>query len=93
MYHCHITVHEDKGMMKQFTVNKRMFVDKNYTGTTETGSAFFPFKTLKAALAAATDGTTIYVVSTGTHEEIAASPILTLKKVTILPVNGTVIFQ
>ncbi|RYY68994.1 MAG: bilirubin oxidase [Chitinophagaceae bacterium] len=93
MYHCHITFHEDMGMMKQFTVNRRMYVDKDYTGTTETGSIFFPFKTLKAALTAADEGTTIYILSAGLHEEIASSSILTSKKVTILPTNGSVTFQ
>ena len=93
MYHCHITVHEDVGMMKQFTVNKKLFVDRDYQGSLENGSGLAPFKTLRAALTAATDGTTIYVVRAGLHEEISTSSILTSKKVTILPMNGSVTFQ
>ena len=88
MYHCHITVHEDKGMMKQFIVTRRIYVDKNYGGL-ELGTITFPFNTLREAINAATDGTTIYFISSGTHEELT-SDLITLKKITIKVLNGGV---
>ena len=85
MYHCHITVHEDKGMMKQFSVNKMLYVDKNHT-LREIGDFYWPFKTLTSALTAATEGTTIYFLSSGTHEELTSS--LLIKKKIILKIKG-----
>lgn len=88
MYHCHIIIHEDKGMMKQFIVTKRLYVDKNYSGF-ENGSLLFPFNTLREAVNTATDGTTIYFKSNGIHEELTSS-LTTLKKITIKVLNGSV---
>ncbi|MEO8112183.1 MAG: multicopper oxidase domain-containing protein [Ginsengibacter sp.] len=93
MYHCHITVHEDMGMMKQFVVNKYFYVNKNYVGSIENGSVLFPFKTLGKAVIFATDGTTIYFRSGGIHEEITSTPILIQKKITLKVSNGPVIIQ
>ncbi len=92
MYHCHITAHEDAGMMKQFIVTRRLYVDKNHVGL-EFGSALFPYNTLAEAVNAATDGTTIYIVSNGTHEEINPTSIITTKKITFKVVNGAAIIQ
>lgn len=92
MYHCHITVHEDKGMMKQFTVNRSYFVNKDYTGTTETGSQTFPFKTLRSAVTAAQEGSTIYFLSSGTHEELTSSLIIQ-KKLIIKPTGTAIVIQ
>ena len=88
MYHCHITIHEDKGMMKQFIVTRRIYVDKNYGGL-ELGTITFPFNTLREAINAATDGTTIYFISSGIHEELTSN-LITLKKITIKVLNGGV---
>jgi bilirubin oxidase len=88
MYHCHITVHEDKGMMKQFIVNRSLYVNKDYTGAIETGSQSFPFKTLRGAVNAAQEGTTIYFISSGIHEEITSPSLITLKKI-IIKLLGT----
>jgi hypothetical protein len=87
MYHCHITVHEDKGMMKQFAINRTLYVDKDYTGVIELGTQTFPYKTLRNAVDAASEGTTIVFLSTGTHEEIV-SPTLFIQKKIILKPNG-----
>jgi bilirubin oxidase len=88
MYHCHITVHEDKGMMKQFTVNRSLYVNKDYTGITEDGSQIFPFKTLRGAVNAALEGTTIYFMSSGIHEEITNPSLISQKKI-IIKLLGT----
>jgi blue copper oxidase len=93
MYHCHITVHEDKGMMKQFVVNRYLYVNKDYTGAFETGHPDAPFKTLRAAIDAAEDGTTIYFLSTGEHEEITSPTLLIQKKISIKPWNTGVIIK
>jgi FtsP/CotA-like multicopper oxidase with cupredoxin domain len=93
MYHCHITAHEDAGMMKQFIVTRRLYVDKNYGGFIELGTQTFPYNTLAEAVNAATDGTTIYIVSNGNHEEINATAITTTKKITIKVVNGAAIIK
>ena len=93
MYHCHITVHEDKGMMKQFVVNKYLYVNKNYTGDLEVGHPDYPFKTLRAAVDAAEDGTTIYFLSTGVHEEITSQTLLIKKKISIKPWSTGVTIQ
>lgn len=95
MYHCHITGHEDMGMMKQFIVTQQLYVDKNYVGV-ENGSFAQPFNTVAEAVNAATDGTTIYFKSFGDHNEISATPITTLKKITFKPYNvfsGAVIIK
>ncbi len=92
MYHCHITNHEDFGMMKQFIVTKRLYVNKNYSGL-EIGSQLFPYNTVAEAVNAATDGTTIYIVSNGIHEEISATSIITTKKITFKVVNGAATIQ
>ncbi len=88
MYHCHITQHEDKGMMKQFIVTRRIYVDKNYAGI-EFGSITFPFNTLREAVDAATDGTTIYFKSNGIHEELTTD-LITTKKITFKVTTGIV---
>lgn len=93
MYHCHITVHEDKGMMKQFIINRTLYVDKNYTGSLELGSLLFPYKTLRSAVTAASDGTTIVFLSTGTHEEIVSTSLIISKKIIIKPNGASVIVQ
>lgn len=93
MYHCHITVHEDLGMMKQYTVNKVFYVDKNYTGSTETGSSFFPFKKLLSAVNAAIEGSTIYFVQPGLHEEVSTSSMIIKKKIIIKPLGGSITIQ
>src|SRR5687767_6628088 len=67
MYHCHIAVHEDLGMMKQFVVNISRYIDKNYTGQSA-GDSTRPYKTLTAAVNFPNDGTTIYFKSDGVHE-------------------------
>lgn len=92
MYHCHITVHEDMGMMKQFVVNKYFYINKNFVGA-ENGSLLNPFRTLGKAIIFCTDGTTIYFRSSGIHEEITSTPILIQKKVTIKVTSGPVIIQ
>ncbi len=88
MYHCHIIQHEDKGMMKQFIVTRRIYVDKNHTGP-EFGSVFFPYNTLREAVNAATDGTTIYFKSNGIHEELTTD-LITSKKLTFKVTTGIV---
>ncbi len=88
MYHCHITIHEDRGMMKQFIVTRRIYVDKNYIGP-ELGTITFPFNTLREAVNAATDGTTIYFKSNGIHEELTTD-LITTKKLTFKVTTGTV---
>jgi FtsP/CotA-like multicopper oxidase with cupredoxin domain len=93
MYHCHITVHEDKGMMKQFIVNRSLYVNKDYTGTTENGSQTFPFKTLRGAVDAAQEGTTIYFLSSGTHEEITSPSLIIQKKIIIKPTGTAIVIQ
>jgi FtsP/CotA-like multicopper oxidase with cupredoxin domain len=93
MYHCHITVHEDRGMMKQFIVNRSLYVDKNYTGALETGSQTFPYKTLTAAINAAQEGTTIYFMSSGIHEEITSPTLLIQKKISIKLLSTAVTVQ
>jgi hypothetical protein len=92
MYHCHITGHEDLGMMKQFIVTRQLYVDRLYSGV-ENGSFAQPFNTLAEAVNAATDGTTIYFKSNGIHEEISGTPITTIKKITIKVLNGPVIIK
>ncbi len=92
MYHCHITGHEDVGMMKQFIVTRQLYVDKNYVGA-ENGSFAQPFNTVAEAVNAATDGTTIYFKSNGDHNEISATPITTLKKLTFKVLNGAAIVK
>ncbi len=93
MYHCHITVHEDKGMMKQFVVNQSLYVNKNYTGVIEIGSQTFPFKTLRNAVANAQEGTTIYFLSSGTHEEITTPSLFIQKKIIIKPTGTSIVIQ
>jgi len=93
MYHCHITVHEDKGMMKQFTINRTIYVDRDYTGSLENGSLAFPYKKLSTAVTAATDGSTIVILQAGLHEEIVSTSIIATKKLTIKPFAGLVTFQ
>jgi FtsP/CotA-like multicopper oxidase with cupredoxin domain len=93
MYHCHITVHEDKGMMKQFVINRSLYVDKNYTGALELGSQTFPYKTLRGAVEAAQEGTTIYFVSSGVHEEITSPTLLIQKKISIKLIGTAVTVQ
>ncbi len=88
MYHCHITIHEDRGMMKQFIVTRRLYVDKNYSGP-EFGTITFPYNTLREAVNAATDGTTIYFKSNGIHEELTTD-LITTKKLTFKVTTGNV---
>ncbi len=91
MYHCHITPHEDKGMMQQLVVKKEIFVDKNFTGS-ENGSQSNPFNTVAEAVTAATDGATIVFLSNMDHEELG--PILaTIKRITFKPSNGSVVIK
>ncbi|MBK7762938.1 MAG: multicopper oxidase domain-containing protein [Bacteroidetes bacterium] len=93
MYHCHITHHEDRGMMKQFIVTHKLYVDKNSL-TFQLGTESNPYYTATTALSAAQDGTTIYFKSNGNHEEISpGSSILTQKKVTLKVLNGDVIIK
>lgn len=93
MYHCHITVHEDKGMMKQFEVNSLVYMDRDYLGSPENGTSSAPFKKLSSAAAAAPEGSTILVIRGGLHDEIISSPILIKKKIKIKPFAGTVTIQ
>ena len=88
MYHCHINVHEDKGMMQQFIVeNSEIYIDKNFSGT-ENGSWANPFNTFLEAYNVATYGSNIYFKSFEDHEII--SPILINKRVKIKPLNGPI---
>jgi bilirubin oxidase len=91
MYHCHITVHEDKGMMNQFIVNSSLYVDRFYGGT-ENGGFNTPYNTLREAVNAAVEGSTIYMKSAATHEELS-SPLIILKKIKIKTLSGQVIVQ
>lgn len=93
MYHCHITVHEDRGMMKQFTINSTVYVNRDYAGSLENGSLFAPYKKLSTAVAAANNGSTIVIIQPGLHEEIVSTAIITTKKLTIKPLAGSVTFQ
>jgi blue copper oxidase len=88
MYHCHITPHEDKGMMQQLVVKKEIFVNKNYTGP-ENGSQTNPFNTTAEAVTAATDGATIVFISNMDHEELGTL-IATTKRITFKPSTGSV---
>ncbi len=91
MYHCHITPHEDRGMMNQLVVKNEIYVDKNFTGT-ENGSLTNPFNTTAEAVTAATDGTTIVFLSNMDHEEIG--PILsTTKRIIFKPSTGPVVIK
>lgn len=91
MYHCHIGVHEDKGMMNQFIVNSTMYVDRNYTGI-ENGAFNTPYNSLREAVLAAPVGSTIYFKSNATHEELVTNLIIT-KKITVKPLTGAVIVK
>lgn len=94
MYHCHITHHEDRGMMKQFIVTDQLYVDKNSTAPFQVGTEAFPYLQLTDALSAANNGTTIYFKSNGNHEEISpGSILLTKKKVTLKVLSGDVIIK
>lgn len=88
MYHCHITPHEDKGMMQQLVVKNEIFVNKNYTGS-ENGSETNPFNTAAEAVNAASDGATIVFLSNMDHEELG--PVLaTTKRLIIKTTAGAV---
>ena len=91
VYHCHILVHEDKGMMKQFIVMDKIYVDKNYVGT-ETGSLNQPFNTFREAVAAAKDGSTIVFKSGLDHQE-TLPPLLITKRIRIQLLSGPVIIK
>lgn len=94
MYHCHIAVHEDKGMMKQFIVHSQsLYVDKNYTGIIQTGSKSFPFKTLRTAVDKAFYSATINFLSSGVHEEVSTTPLLIKKRIKLKPTAGSVILR
>ena len=91
MYHCHITPHEDRGMMQQLVVKKEIYVDKNFTGS-ENGSQTNPFNTTAEAVTAATDGATIIFLSNMDHEEIGPV-IATTKRITFKPSSGPVVIK
>lgn len=94
MYHCHIAVHEDKGMMKQFIVrSETLYVDKNYTGSFQFGSINYPYKTLRTAVDNAYYSTTIKFLSSGTHEEVSTTPLLIKKRISLKPTDGSVIIK
>jgi bilirubin oxidase len=94
MYHCHIAVHEDKGMMKQFIVHSEaLYVDKNYTGPFQFGSKTYPYKLLRTAVTNAYYSATIKFLSSGTHEEISGTPIVIKKRITLTPTSGSVIIK
>ena len=88
MYHCHITAHEDKGMMKQFSVNKMLYVNKDWPRE-DNGDFQTMFRTLRRAVTAATEGTTITFLSSDTHEELTES--LLIQKKVILKISGTTV--
>jgi blue copper oxidase len=86
MYHCHIGVHEDKGMMKQFVVNKNIYVDSYcppwYIGgcPDESGTTGLPYKTVRKAVLNAVNGSTIYIVGgNNTYNELNYSLLINKK--------------
>jgi FtsP/CotA-like multicopper oxidase with cupredoxin domain len=88
MFHCHLTVHEDKGMMHQLIVKKEIFVNKNHTGP-ENGSQTNPYNTAAEAVTAASDGATIIFLSNMDHDELG-SILATTKRITFKPSTGSV---
>lgn len=89
VYHCHILPHEDTGMMHQFTVSDDIYVNTGYTGATQDGSVIYPYKTVRAALNAAQDGSTLIFVSSGDHIE-APPDLLINKNVKMKLLNGAI---
>ena len=94
MYHCHIAVHEDRGMMKQFIVHSQaLYVDKDYNGLIQTGSKSFPYNTLRTAVNNAFFSATINFLSSGIHEEISTTPLVIKKRIKLKPTAGAVIIK
>jgi hypothetical protein len=94
MYHCHIAVHEDKGMMKQFIVHSEaLYVDKNFESPIQFGSKTYPYKLLRTAVNNAFYSATIKFLSSGTHEEISSTPLVIKKRITLIPTSGSVIIK
>lgn len=94
VYHCHITPHEDQGMMQSFVVRDHIYVDKNYTGALEFGSFNFPYDTFAEAVAAAEDGSTIVFKSNGSHD-YTYPPHITIsgKRIRIKLTTGAVLIE
>jgi len=89
VYHCHILPHEDTGMMHQFTVSDDIYVNTGYTGATQDGSVIYPYKTVRAALNAAQDGSTLIFVSSGDHVETPPD-LLISKNIKMKLLNGAI---